>query len=165
MAKQSTPKDLKAALQKARAAVDMWEQVFNASHPLAEALISRYALEEPSLQKAKDWLETYALQQESMASDEMERRHMNTIKLIATLTEKHPRELYHYTDELISKGNQFVAKAALFALKGDLCNYLEAERLGREISGLHDRIQPLDIICVFKSDNQVQMIVSPPKSN
>lgn len=146
-------------------AIVAWEKVHKKEHPEAYTLIDDHVMNEPDMQKAREWLETYEkkLDQEVIKNVTTRMKELSTS--LVTKAEQHPPFLYHYTDELCSTLEAWIDAFTLFAADRTLSHFEAAEKLGLELSALYDHIQPREVVGVAKRGDYVCVTTVPPKPN
>lgn len=143
-------------------AIVAWETAFKKEHPEAEALLLIYAIAEPDDTKAKAWLETFEKQLDREVAREVTRRMKELSTSLVTKAEQHPAFLYHYTDELCSTLEAWIAAFKAFTTDRTLSRFEAAEKLGLQLSALYDHIQPYEVVGVDKCGDHVRVTTAPP---
>lgn len=143
-------------------AIVAWEKVHKKEHPEAEALLLLYALAEPDNAKGKAWLETFEQKLDREVAEEVDRRMKEFSTSLVTKAEQHPAFLYHYTDELCSTLEAWIAAFKAFTADRTLSRFEAAEKLGLRLSALYDCIQPYEVVGVEKCGDHVRVTTAPP---
>lgn len=143
-------------------AIVAWETAFKKEHPDAEALLLICVIAEPDDTKAKAWLETFEKQLDREVAREVTRRMKELSTSLVTKAEQHPAFLYHYTDELCSTLEAWIAAFKAFIDDRTLSRFEAAEKLGLQLSALYDCIQPRKVVGVAQCGDYVRVTTAPP---
>lgn len=146
-------------------AIVAWETAFKKEHPEAYTLIDDHVINEPDLKKAREWLETFEKRLDREVALEVTRRMKELSTSLVTKAEQHPPFLYHYTDELCSALEAWIAAFKRFMSDCTLSHFEAAEKLGLQLSALYDCIQPREVIGVAQCGDYVRVTTAPPKPN